>query len=112
MHVLDPASKEELDRLCAEGGDSEERLRQAVKRVCADPSGRREPHHNFTKPFHNPRRYVKVGKHVKVIEFKSNQWRGLLQLVEVTKNGKTHRLVFFNPIKGQRFFSADQCPWH
>jgi len=109
---LDPESAEELDHLCETLGKPGEKLRQDVERVCENPSGQRNPRHRFTKKFHSAHRYVQVSKGAKVMEFTTNQWRGLFQLVEVEKGGTVHSLLVFIPVKGQRFFSADDCPWH
>ena len=86
--------------------------RRAVERVCENPSGQRNPRHRFTKKFHNASRYVTVAKDAKVMEFTTNQWRGLFQLVEIKEDGETHRLLVFIPIGGQRFFTVKDCPWH
>ena len=112
MHQLDPESAEELDNLCKQLGASGVNLRQAVDRVCENPSGQREPRHHYTKKFHSPRRYAGGSKSAKVIEFNTNHWRGLFRLVEHEKDGATHRLVVFIPIKGRRLFPVDDCPWH
>ena len=112
MHQLDPASAEELDELCKRLGKTAEHLRKAVERVCENPSGQREPRHHYTKKFHSPHRYAGGSKQAKVMEFTTNHWRGLFRLVAREKNGETHRLLVFIPIKGQRFFPIDDCPWH
>jgi hypothetical protein len=112
LHVLDPESEAELERLCEMLGKAGEQLRRAVERVCENPSGQRNPRHRYTKKFQSPHRYVNVSKGAKVMEFTTNQWRGLFQLVEVEKEGKIHRLVAFVPVSGRRFFTKDDCPWH
>lgn len=112
MHDLDPESAEELSQLCETLGKPGEQLRRAVARVCADPSGQRNPRHSYTKTFHSPWRYVNVGKKVKVMEFTTSRWRGLFQLAEAEKDGTIHRLLVFIPIKGRRFFTVKDCPWH
>lgn len=112
MRDLDPESAGELDQLCETLGKPGEKLRGDVERVCANPSGQQDPRHRFTKKFHSAHRFVNVAKGAKVMEFTTNQWRGLFQLVEIKKDGVTHRLLVFIPIKGRRFFSADDCPWH
>lgn len=112
MHVLDPESDAELHSLCAVLGKPGAQLRRAVERVCENPSGQREPRHPYTKKFHSPHRYVPVSKGAKVMEFTTNQWRGLFQLVEVEKEGQSHGLVVFIPIQGRRFFPVKDCPWH
>lgn len=93
-------------------GKPGEQLRRAVERVCENPSGQRNPRHRYTKKFHSAHRHVNVSKGAAVMEFKTNHWRGLFQLVEVEKNGVTHRLLAFIPVKGRRFLPADDCPWH
>jgi hypothetical protein len=110
LYELDPESADELDQLCKTLGSSGEQLREAVKRVCENPSGRREPQHRFTRKFHNPGRYAPHTEG-KLTEFRTNQWRGLFQLVEVQRGGNRHRLLVFVPVKGRRFFSVKDCPW-
>jgi hypothetical protein len=112
VHDLDRESAEELERLCEALGKQGVKLRSDVERVCANPSGQRNPRHRFTKKFHSAHRIVSVAKGAKVMEFTTNQWRGLFQLVEFEKDGTTHRLLVFIPIKGRRFFTLDNCPWH
>ena len=112
MPDLDPESAAELQRLCEELGKPAEQLRAAVERVCANPSGQRNPRHHFTKKFHSAHRYVPVAKGATVMEFTTNQWRGLFQLVEFEKDEIVHRLLVFIPIRGQRFLSVKECPWH
>lgn len=112
MHELDPESAAELGTLCEQFGSAGENLRQAVERVCENPSGQREPRHHYTKKFHSPRTYAGGDKKAKVMEFTTNHWRGLFRLVSHKKDGVTHRLVVFIPIKGRRFFPVDDCPWH
>lgn len=112
MHDLDRESAEELAQLCETLGKQGEKLRADVERVCANPSGQQNPRHRFTKKFHSAHRTVSVAKGAKVMEFTTNQWRGLFQLVEFEKGGTTHRLLVFIPIKGRRFFTLDNCPWH
>lgn len=112
MHQLDPESAEELDQLGKALGNPAKQLKRAVERVCENPSGQRQPRHSFTKKFHSAHRYVPVGKGAKVMEFTTNQWRGLFQLAEVEKDGTIHRLLVFIPIQGRRFFPVKDCPWH
>lgn len=112
MPDLDPESAAELDQLCTELGKPGQQLRAAVNRVCANPSGQRDPRHRFTKKFHSADRYVSVAKGAKVMEFTTNQWRGLFQLVEIEKDEVSHRLLVFIPVHGRRFFTVKDCPWH
>lgn len=112
MHDLDPESAEELEQLCEALGKPGEKLRRDVERVCANPSGQRNPRHRLTKKFHSAHRLVPVAKGAKVMEFATNHWRGLFQLVEIKKAGKTHRLLVFIPVKGRRFIPVSDCPWH
>lgn len=112
MHQLDPESTDELNKLAEALGRPGEQLRRAVERVCENPSGQRNPRHRYTKKFHNPQRYVSVEKDAKVMEFTTNQWRGLFQLVEVEKGGTTYRLLVFIPIGERRFYTVKDCPWH
>lgn len=112
MYELDPESAEELSAICEEFGKAGRQLRQAVERVCENPSGQRNPRHRYTKKFHNPWHYAEGTKQDKVIEFTTNQWRGLFRLLETEKDGKTHRMLAFIPLKGRRFFPVKDCPWH
>jgi hypothetical protein len=112
LHELDPESAEELKHLCQALGKPGEQLRRAVERVCDNPSGQRNPRHRYTKKFNSAHRYVNVAKGAKVAEFTTNQWRALFQLVEFEKDETTYRLLVFIPIRGRRFFTADDCPWH
>lgn len=102
MFELDPDSVAELKEI----GD--QNLSSAVERVLADPSGRREPRHSHTRRFLNPRRYVRVARDERVWEFKTNHWRALF----ITVDGKNGRGVFFVSVKGKRFWSMSDCPWH
>ena len=112
MYELDPDSAAELDAICEADAKKGEALRACVERVCADPSGRRQPTHRYTKPFHNAKKYVEVGEGEKVWEFCPNQWRGLFMLFEEEVDGETHRLLAFSPINGKRFFNKGEAPWH
>lgn len=112
MHELDPESAEELSNLCQALGKPGEELRRAVIRVCENPSGQRNPRHRYTKKFHSAHRHVNVAKGATVMEFKTNHWRALFQLVAVKKGDVVHRLLVFIPVKGRRFLPADDCPWH
>jgi len=116
MHRLGAASKADLDAFCATLSEKQAaKLRQDVERVCRDPSGRLEPKHSLTQKFREPSKYLgkKVQKGVDVWEFKPNQFRGLFvtQLCK-GKDGKKVRLVAFLPVKGRRFTTVDDCPWH
>jgi len=107
LYDLDPESAEELTRL------NDSQLASAVMRVRQDPSGRREPQHRFVEKFQNPRRYIKVAKGATIWEFKTNQWRALFERVEARgRDGKLHRRMFFFPVRGRRFWSMSECPWH
>jgi hypothetical protein len=99
---LDPDSEAELEAIDDDG------LREKVRRVCADPSGQRQPRHNFTRKFREPKKYVKSGDRA-VFEFKPSGWRGLFVIGEKDGNAKG---VFFIPVKGKRFWSMSDCPWH
>lgn len=113
MYELDPDSAAELDQICKEEGKRGEGLRQCVERVCADPSGRREPRHNYSKPFHNAKKFApSVADSDKVWEFCPNQWRGLFITAEEEIDGETHRLLVFAPIDGRRFLRKGDAPWH
>ena len=103
MFQLDPDSRNELEEI---GDDN---LRAAVERVLRDPSGQREPRHNYTRRFRNPSRYVRVARDETVYEFKPSRWRGLFVTAE-GESGK--RGLFFIPIRRRRFWTMSDCPWH
>jgi hypothetical protein len=110
---LEPETQAELDEYCKGLSPSEaKQLRDAIKRVCADPSGRREPRHRFTRPFRNPKPYVgKVPKGMKLWEFKTNHHRGLFWTGQKKHGGKTVRRLAFVRVKGARFFRTGDAPW-
>jgi len=112
LYELDPESVEELDHLCETLGSKAEQLKRAVGRVCADPSGQRNPRHSFTKKFRSPWNYAAGAKKDDVTEFTTNQWRGLFRLLEDENDGKPVRMLAFLAIKGRRFFTVKDCPWH
>jgi hypothetical protein len=99
---LDPDSEAELEAI---GNDD---LTAKVARVCADPSGQREPRHNFARRFRNAKKYAKAGGR-DVWEFKPSGWRGLFVIAKKDGNAKG---IFFLPVKGKRFMSMSECPWH
>lgn len=116
MYELDPDSAAELDELCRKNPKAE-KLRDAVERVCANPSGQFQPKHKFSQKFKNAKKYVTVAPGATVWEFKPNQWRGLYMTVEdeiENENGEkqTIRLLVFIPIKGRRFLTVGEAPWH
>lgn len=102
MHALDPGSEEELARIDAP------QLTRAVRRVQADPGGRGQPGHPYTRKFQNPRAYVDVRRGEKVWEFSTNHYRALF--VTFATEGK--RGIFFIPVRGRRFWTMGECPWH
>lgn len=106
MLELSPASRQGLDDFCSSLSEQEaSSLREIIRRVCADPSGQREPRHNYTRRFKNPQKYVrKLPTAVTVWEFKPPRYRGLF-LVDPP------HLVFLK-IRGAHFTTADRCPWH
>lgn len=77
-----------------------------MERVCEDPAGRSNPGHSFTQKFREPRRYLgsKLPPNTSVFEFKPNRYRALFIV-----SGDS---VAFLPIKGRRFFTVKDCPWH
>ena len=101
MLDLDPASEAELATL------NDPQLTKAVARVCEDPSGRREPRHNYTRRFRNPSRYLKTGER-EVWEFRTSKYRALF----VIAKGKSESRIFFLPVRGIRFMTLGDCPWH
>lgn len=86
------------------------KLRAAVERVLADPSGRGRPGHRYTKTFHNPEKYVTLEDGVKVWEFCPNQWRGLFMTADAQGDGPG--LLLFVPVRGKRFLTKNEAPWH
>lgn len=110
MYQLDDESAAELAAL---GDDaSVDALRAAIDRICADPSGRRNPQHHFTKKFHKARKYVKIPAEMSAWELTHSKWRGVFVIVETEKGGETHRLIAFVPIRGKRFLTVQDAPWH
>lgn len=101
MLPLDAGSQAELQKI----GDAN--LTRAVARVCADPSGQREPRHSFTRRFRNTSKYVDT-KGRDVWEFKTAKWRGLFFIAK----GKKGEGIFFMRVKGTRFMTLGDCPWH
>jgi hypothetical protein len=99
---LDPDSEAELEAIGDDG------LREKVARVCADPSGQRQPRHNYTRRFRNAKKYVKSGGR-DVWEFKPSGWRGLFVIAKKDDKAKG---IFFLPVNGKRFMSMSKCPWH
>ena len=107
MLRLSPESQKELDSFCEQLSDNEAAsLRTAVQRVCADPSGRRQPGHNFTRTFNDPGRYTgkKLPRNVKAWEFKPSRYRALF----ITDDP----FIVFLKVRGKRFRTIDDCPWH
>ena len=100
MLPLDPGSEAELQEI----GDVS--LIEIIDRIRADPSGQKEPRHNYTRKFRNPGKYVNVGDR-DVFEFKPSKWRGLFVIAKGKNEG-----LFFVPIKGKRFMPLGECPWH
>ena len=100
MLELDPASEAELAEL------DDDALRRAVERVCADPSGQREPKHSYTRRFRNTTKYVDT-RGRDLWEFKTSKYRGLFFIAKGKREG-----IFFVPVKGRRFMSLGECPWH
>jgi hypothetical protein len=83
---LDPASQAELDAIGDEG------LKRIVARVCADPSGERQPRHSYTRKFRNAAKYARVGDR-DAWEFCPSKWRGLF----VIAPGKRGNRLYFLP---------------
>lgn len=101
MLDLDPASEAELRQI------DNAALIRAVERVRADPSGQREPRHNYTRRFHNTTKYVDT-KGRDLWEFKPSKWRGLFLIAK----GPTREGIMFLAVKGKRFMTLNECPWH
>lgn len=107
MAQLVSKSAEALDEFCEALSEKQATfLREAVQRVCQDPAGRGNPGHPYTRKFTDPERYVgkKLPAGTKVWEFKPNQYRGLF----VTKGD----FIAFLPVRGNRFMTVKECPWH
>jgi hypothetical protein len=98
---LDPASEVELAQI------ADVQLVRAVERVRRDPSGRREPRHTYTRRFRNPSRFLKTGDR-DVWEFRTSKYRALF----VIAAGSEEQRIYFLPIKGKRFMTLGECPWH
>jgi hypothetical protein len=98
---LDPASQAELEAI----GD--EALTRIVARVCADPSGQHEPRHSYTRKFRNASKYANVGNR-DVWEFCPSKWRGMFMIASGKRGGR----IYFLEIKGTRFMTLGECPWH
>lgn len=82
-------------------------FREVIRRVCADPSGRRQPTHRYVQgPFRGVERYLgrPLPAGTKVWELKTNHHRGLFITDEP--------FIVFLPVRGKRFMTADECPWH
>lgn len=101
MLDLDPASEAELQEI----GDAA--LIRAVERVRSDPGGQREPRHRYTCRFHNTTKYVNTGGR-DLWEFRPSKWRGLF----VIAKGPNREGIIFLPVKGKRFMTLRECPWH
>ena len=102
-----PSSVAALDDFCSGMTDSQaQKFRVVIARVCADPSGRRHPQHSYAKPFHRPERYLgrALPAGTKVWELKTNHQRGLFITDEPW--------IVFLDVRGKRFMTADECPWH
>ena len=109
MFKLSPDSQAALDAFCESLGDNQARaLRGAIDRVRADPSGRRNPQHHYTQKFRDPAKYLgrKLPKGTNVWEFKPSRYRALF-----LTDSESGNMVFL-AVRGQRFFTADDCPWH
>jgi len=112
LFELDPESQVELDALLEAKADNAEALAEIVKRVCADPSGKREPKHRYTRPFPNAKKHVAVPPGAKAWELVANHWRALFMTVEEVEGEVTYRLIVFLPKKGVRFWPIADAPWH
>jgi hypothetical protein len=103
---LSPESEKELEAFSAglQSGEVNS-LRRYIERVCADPSGMREPRHNYTRRFANPEKYAgRLPRNIKVFEFRPPGFRGLY----ITDDP----YLIFLKVRGKRFRTADDCPWH
>jgi hypothetical protein len=104
---LSEESEEDLSRFCETLSPSQgELLRRQVEQVCADPSGRREPIHRFTRPFRPGGKLSGLPKGQKAFEFVTNHCRGLFLIDEQARE------LTFLPIKGKRFLSMADWPLH
>lgn len=118
MFELDPASADELAVFCDGLRASQAKyLRDVVARVLADPSGRRQPTHRYTRLFSSAGEYVpNLPDEVKVWELKTNHYRALFVTAEVKRGETVHQRLTFLPIGGRgggsRFLRPEDCPWH
>jgi hypothetical protein len=98
---LDPESAAELEEI----GDRQ--LTDAVDRVRKDPSGQREPRHKYARRFRNTSKYVDT-RGRDVWEFKTSKYRALF----IVAKGREREGIFFIRVKGKRFMTLGECPWH
>jgi hypothetical protein len=96
-----------LEDFCTSLSESQaELLRSQIAQVSADPSGRRAPQHRLTRPF-RPTGKLALPKGQRAFEFKTNHVRGLFIVDTVLRE-----LVFIPVVKGRRFVTAAEAPWH
>jgi hypothetical protein len=104
---LSPESEKELEAFSARlrPGDAKS-LKRSIERVCADPSGMREPRHHFTRRFVDYETYTgkRLPRDIKVYEFRPPGFRGLYII--------DRPYMIFLKVRGRRFRTADDCPWH
>lgn len=107
MFSLSEESEKDLSRFCEMLSRSQaELLKRQVEQVCTDPGGRRDPTHRLTRPFHPTGKLSFLPKGQKAFEFVANHCRGIF-LVD-----NEARVLTFIPVKGRRFLSMTECPWH
>jgi hypothetical protein len=107
VFLLSEESEEDLSRFCETLSQSQgELLRRQVEQVCTDPGGKREPTHRLTRPFHPGGKLSILPKDQKAFEFVTNHCRALFLI------DNKARVLTFVAIKGKRFMSMAECPWH
>lgn len=107
MFTLSDESEQDLANFCEALTESQGALlRRQVERVCQDPSGKREPRHNYTRPFRASGKLRFLPKGQKAFEFKTNHCRGLF-LVDT----EVRQLEFLSMGKLGRFFLPGNAPW-
>lgn len=113
MFELGPESKAELDEFCADLKPGEAKsLRQAIDRVKQDPWGYGIPGHRYTKPHHPDKRYLHMPSGTRVLELKVGNFRGLFTTTVVKRGDREYRRIDFVRIRGRRFMTAGDAPWH
>jgi hypothetical protein len=114
VYELDPESNAALEEFCARLTPQQaDYLRTVVRRICEDPSGRRHPTHNYTRPFRRRKIQELVGSRpLKVWELKTNRYRALFFVADFEKGSRRYRQLRLIPVGGRRIMFPEECPWH